>query len=462
MLKKAIYLHLFMAINLYSGYFTAAELPLKNTYNVFAVPLIELNTDDKQISDDYSEGRFLLRNKTLDQGNFLTTDSVDILLDSSMKVRLRGVGSRKFAKKQFQVNFSDSKEKKKVGFLGMNPAQKWVFYGPYVDRTLFRNALAYKVGQELNQLRPSPFWMPDFRFVELVINGKYEGVYLAIEKIEQDKNRLALQKTHPKELKSGVSFILEVHGVGEEFRSKQGTYLSWRYPRLKDWQKWLNKEKWFEPAYSLKSEILGYLNRFESSLKSKNFSDPEIGYRSHVDITSFIDYMIIQEVFKNVDGYRRSAFFFKDKDGPITMGPLWDFNLAMGNMWFYGQHHERGWNFKHYKNIDGNKHAFWFRRMMKDTYFSYNFKKRYHHLRSQGMPLNKDFLFNMLSEFRMQLGSAIKRNEDRWKNSYENLVHRFIFNRPPWPNSHDKSLKLMKEWLHMRLKWIDQHINDLP
>ena len=75
--------------------------------------------------------------------------------------------------------------------------------------------------------------------------------------------------------------------------------------------------------------ILNYLDAFESALYGPDFQDPEVGYAEYIDVDSFIDHHIIQELTKNPDGLRFSTYMFKARNGKLTSGPVWDFDRSM-------------------------------------------------------------------------------------------------------------------------------------
>ena len=92
-----------------------------------------------------------------------------------------------------------------------------------------------------------------------------------------------------------------------------------------------------------KNHISSIINDFERILSSDNFDDPETGYQSIIDIDSFIDFFIMNEITKNIDGYRISTFINVDIDKKIKMGPIWDFNLAFGNADYCDGANTQGW-----------------------------------------------------------------------------------------------------------------------
>ena len=104
-------------------------------------------------------------------------------------IKYRGASSySKFDKKQYRIKFNKNKKNsaKKVSLAGMGANSEWILNGPYLDKTLLRNKLVYDLARELNG------WAPDTRFVELFVDGKYQGVYLAVEPVTNGESRLRL------------------------------------------------------------------------------------------------------------------------------------------------------------------------------------------------------------------------------------------------------------------------------
>jgi hypothetical protein len=177
-----------------------------------------------------------------------------------------------------------------------------------------------------------------------------------------------------------------------------------------------------------------------------------------IDIHSFIYYILIQELFKNIDGYRRSVFIYI-KDGKVFAGPVWDFNLAMGNLWFYDQSSPKGWQHgRHY--IDGNKEIAWYKNLLKNPVFRANLIQQYNQLRRFNQPFHEKTILSAVDEMANELSEASTRHFTRWNILGRPLIT-FWFSPPCWPGTYPGEISKLKDWLKARLEWLDRNINQI-
>jgi hypothetical protein len=101
-----------------------------------------------------------------------------------------------------------------------------------------------------------------------------------------------------------------------------------------------------------KAWLTGYVNQFETALYGSKFTDPTEGYAKYINVRSFIDNWIMVEMAKNIDGFRLSTYYYKDKNGLMTMGPVWDYNLSMGNANYNGGNSPTGWYHDNISSFD--------------------------------------------------------------------------------------------------------------
>jgi hypothetical protein len=194
--------------------------------------------------------------------------------------------------------------------------------------------------------------------------------------------------------------------------------------------------------------IKHFVDSFEYALDGPNFVDSLIGYSKYIDVNSFIDFYIVNELSKNPDGYRHSTFIYKDRDdngGKLTMGPLWDFNMAYG--WNI-PHDTDGWVEDDYLAISN---PFWFSRLLDDTMYQNKLKCRWEYLRAK--TLHKDSLFNFIDSISFYLDSAQQRNFQKWHvlgplNDFSYSFHVF----------YQKEIDILKAWLEARLVWLDSNM----
>ncbi|MBF0362366.1 MAG: CotH kinase family protein [Oligoflexia bacterium] len=408
------------------------------------LPLIHLNTPEDEYINRYED-----------------TFGVLVQNDSSndIKIKLHGKSSITYKQKSFEVEFIN-KEKESISkpFFNLPIGKEWIFHSPYVDRSLVRNALAYRLGREMGATHNNYSFAPRSFFTEVSLDDEYHGVYLVVERNELGKFRIDIPKMELDKPEQ-VSFILEVSSKSGNFTSKYGTGIKYRYPKINNFDKWekinpINTKK-------IKKNIQARINSFEDALVSDQFEDPKLGYAAHINVDSFVDYLIMQEVSKNVDGYRRSTWFYAGPEGKITMGPIWDFDVAFGNLNFYRMGTRFGWVVHKKRFFDGNRPTFWFRRLLEDPAFVKKVIDRYYFLREAGQILSMNHIRTIIDEFISTLGEAGLRQEDRWRNTYTNPLHSILFHAFPWKRTFYGNLDLIDSWIFKRLNWMDKHIQQI-
>lgn len=366
--------------------------------------------------------------------------------DGNIAIEVRGSSSQMFPKKSYGLELRDSVwADKDASLLGMPEEEDWILYAPYSDKTLMRNVLTFTLDGALGH------YSPRCRYVELVLNNEYQGLYVLMEKIKRDKYRVDLAKlkiedTEGEELTGG--YIIKIDkmtggggsGFYSAFANIKGsyTYYQYEYP----------KEEEIQPEQQ--NYICNYINAFEKALVENDFSY-ETGYRKYIDITSFVDYLLMSEFSKNVDAYRLSTFLYKDKNERLNLGPLWDINLGYGNADYYHAWSEYGFQFTIDLGYDQWEIPFWWQEMRKDPYFCLRVTERWQELRDHA--LSHDRIFFVVDSLTEHISSARARNFQRW-----NVINRYV-----WPNyyigpSYEAEVNWMKSWISKRLNWLDINI----
>ena len=200
-----------------------------------------------------------------------------------------------------------------------------------------------------------------------------------------------------------------------------------------------------------KDYISSYVDSFEYALSSPYFSDTNIGYSKYVDVNSFIDFYIINELAKDIDAYRLSTYMYKDRTdngGKLTMGPYWDFNLAFGNADYCDGGDPTGWEVN---TACGNDNPFWFERLLDDTIYQNKLKCRWDYLRQT--TFSQDSIFNFIDSVSNYLHESQLRNFQKWP----------ILGDYVWPNyyignTYNDEVNFLKTWISSRLIWIDNNI----
>lgn len=370
-------------------------------------------------------------------------------------IEIRGSSSQMFPKKQYGIELRDENGAGMAApLLGMPEEDDWILFAPYNDKTLMRDALAYSLGRKMGG------YAPRTRFCEVVLNNVYQGVYVLIEKIKRDKNRVDIAKLEPTELSGndltgGYIFKIDkfTGGSGEGWSSayrppygeSREIYFQYDYPKPGD------------IAVEQKEYIKKYVNDFETALKGDQFNDPSVGYERYIDVNSFIDFFIMQELSKNVDGYRLSTYLYKKKDsdgGKLYMGPLWDFNLGFGNADYCTSGMPEGFVLEFNKLCaeDSWLIPFWWYRLFKDDRFGTRVADRWATLRAT--TLSEGAIHSYIDSVSTVLNAeSQQRNFAAWK----------VLNKYVWPNYYvgpnfQAEVTHLKQWVSERLTWMDQNM----
>jgi len=417
------------------------------------LPFIMINTNGKTI---IANTRVLVDMKVLNSSigpNNIADTTYEY--NGKISIEIRGNTSANFPKKSYSVETRmDSVTNLNVQLLGLPKENDWVFNGPYPDKSLMRNVLAYKLGNLTGK------WSPRTHYFELYLNGTYQGLYILIEKIKVDKNRLNLASLTP------------IDTTGDEVTG--GYILKLDRPESTDVE---NKDYWVSPyranttlqqkEYFLFQDPKGdelntyqfnYIRKnitdFENAMYSDHYQDKVTGFYPFVDLKSFLDYYIITELSRNLDGYRISTFIHKDKDskgGKITMGPYWDYDICFGNANFFSAGLTDGWVIDGMGNGDGYAMPFWWQKFRLDPYFNDQLKKRWNDWTVTY--INSTYLNQFIDSCANDLIDAQKRNFQKWP----------ILSTYVWPNNYVGStyageISYLKNWLNSRITWMDTQI----
>ncbi len=423
---------------------TPVNIPWPHTSNL---PIVIIDTNGRWIPD---EPKIPAQMKIIydESGGRNSIDNPNTHFEGKIGIEVRGQTSRGFPKRQYGFEFQDENgEDKDVSIFQLPAESDWVLHGPYSDKTLMRNYLAYEFSNRIGR------YASRTKFVEVFLNNNgdkkiqpkhYAGVYLLIEKIKRGKNRVdiqSLQSIHVKPPEITGGYIIKIDKMDHKetfFYTRRGTHLTYVYP------------KGHEISYIQKNWIQNYMNTFESVLSGTAYKDPEKGYAKYIDVDSFIDHFIINELFKNTDGFRYSTYMYIDRGGKLAMGPVWDFNLSIGNTVFHN-----GWETDSWL-IYTNPVPFWWHRLLTDKNFKQKLVRKWKTLRKNELSTSK--ILGEIDETAEFLSEAQKRNFQKWR-----VLGRSLFGNPgPGRLTYENEVMDMKSWLRTRLRWMDKHIELLP
>jgi hypothetical protein len=364
-------------------------------------------------------------------------------------IEVRGSSSQMFDKKSYALETVDEKgEDRPVSLLGLPKENDWILYGPYSDKSLMRNHIAYELSRRMGQYAPRTRFAEAFvREREGDLAGQYVGVYLLVESIKRGKDRVdvpRLRTSESGEITGG--YVLKVDRVGGPetyFTSDFGSVLGFVSPRgsrLDDAQR-----AWIQHDFS----------QFEERLSRRDFQDPQEGYARFIDSDSFIDYFLLNELFKNVDAYFLSTFLHRTGDGRLKLGPVWDLDLSTGNASYGGVWKAEGWMLFPEDPRRGSAVPFWWDRLFEDPAFRARLRDRYRALRND--VFSEPALFRLIDETARTLDAAQKRNFQRWP-----TLGKYVWPNPrPFAKTYPELIQNLKTWFHNRIVWMDANIEIL-
>ena len=409
------------------------------------LPLLLIDTDHIPIPN---EPRITAEMKLVDNGtgNYNADADSGNVYSGQISIEIRGESSAWFSPKKsysFETQ-TDAGENNNVSLLGLPAENDWVLYAPYSDKSLIRNVLTYQMFAEMGN------YAPRTRFVEVVLNNDYHGIYILTEKIKRDKNRVDMAKLLPGDISGDEltgGYLLRIDKLTG--MSANDFWVSPVIPPLSGYQ--AVTYSYFDPKSTelnetQKSYIQDHMRKFESALINRYFKDPAQGYRAYLDIPSFVDMMILNELTKEVDAYLFSHYFYKHKDsdgGKLVTAPPWDYNLAFGNNDYYNDVHLTfNWLY------DQDNRVYWWAKVMEDSWFRNQLRCRWDEL--YATVLSSEHLHGIIDSTLQVMGESIPRNFERWP-----VLGVYI-----WPNSYvgqtySDEEWFLRNWIDNRLDWMD-------
>lgn len=369
--------------------------------------------------------------------NYLTDINTPAFLnyDGRIGIERRGSTSQEFFEKKpyglttFQ---DDDVTTNNVSILGMPEENDWVLNSLAFDETGMRDVLAYELSERFGQYAPRRV------YCEVMVNGDYRGLYVFMEKIKVDKNRVNIVK-----MDEGCNNIPEITGgyITKADKSTGNDPVAWQmlesgtsgwWPSFVNFIHHYPKPEEITPA---QGEYIYRVFMRLNELAGAHNESIATGFPSVIDIPSFIDFMMIAEYSSNVDVYSLSTFFHKDRNGKLRAGPVWDYNLAFGHDEFGYRSRYDIWQFD---NGDNNGPSFWIDLFETDRFRCY-MARRWDELTQSGQPLNYRGVCARIDELNALISEGVERDNQRW--------HKMT--------NHSYSVIEMKEWLQQRTDWLD-------
>ena len=355
-------------------------------------------------------------------------------------IELRGSSSQVLDKKPygFTTLLEDNDTNNNVSLLGMPDENDWVLNALAYDPSMIRDYLSYTLAASMGN------YAPRVKFIEVIVNDDYKGVYILTEKIKRDSNRLDLKKIDPTDTN-----VPDVTGgyIVKADKTTGGDPVAWTMPNYGGWD--TDFLHHYPKPEDITVEQAIYIESVFRELETQtNPSNSSIlnGYPTIIDIPSFVDYMIMSEFASNPDSYQFSTFFHKDKGGKLRAGPVWDYNLSYGNDLFvfgFDRSFYDVWQF----DFENGGAKFW-KDLFQDSVFNCYVSKRWAELTAENGVLNYTTVAGLIDQYHELLAEAQVRELQRW---------------PPidgWPTVADqtKNISAMKDWITNRINWMTSNL----
>lgn len=425
-----------------------------SSYQPFAssnLPIVIINTNNQGIPD---EPKIEAQMKMIDNGlgNLNHVTDPANAYNNKIGIERRGSSSGDFPQKSYGFETRDVNGTTiDTVLLGLPEENDWILYAPYNDKTCMRNIITYQIANEMGNYASRTV------LCELILNGQYQGIYTLMEKVKRDPNRVNISKLLPTDitgddLTGGYIFKIDKFtgsnndGWTSNYQAADNSDINFLYHYPKPDEIMPQQEDY----------IQAYVDSFETALASPSFANPNTGYRKYSVPETFIDFLILNEISKNVDGYRLSTFLHKEKDskgGKLRMGPMWDFNLAWWNADYCAGDDHTGWQYE-FSNVcpGGWQPPTWWTRMLEDTWFQDELKCRWTTLRQTFLSNNS--LYTQIDSIAQYIDEAKDRHFEQWP-----LLGTYTWPNPsPIPADYPGEIAAFKQWILDRAAWIDANI----
>jgi hypothetical protein len=333
-----------------------------------------------------------------------------------MKIKGRGNSTWELPKKPYKMKFDAA-----IGLLNGNPDKEWVLLANYNDKSSLRTDAAYFLGAQ-SQLD----WTPKANFVDLFVNDVYLGNYQLSEGINVSESRVNVGKN---------GYLLEVDQLDR--MAAEDVYFFTKRILLNI------KEPGLAPNDEQFNYVKTYLNDAENALYGAAFKDEAVGYRKYLDVESFVDWYLINEIAKNNDAiFFSSCYMNLVPGGKLKMGPIWDFDIAFGNINYNDNQHAAGFYVKN---------SPWISRLFEDPAFVTAVKARFAYFKNHKLALLEN-----INQKSVAVKWSMQEDNNKWNTLYNNNYPNYAV-----VGSYNNEVQYLKDWINKRFNWLDQEFAKL-
>jgi hypothetical protein len=370
-------------------------------------------------------------------------------------IEIRGATSSGYPQKPYNLETRTATgDNNNVALLGMPTENDWVLLSNYNDRSLIRNTLAFDLFAQMGN------YSVRTRLAEVFVDSSYKGIYVFGEKIKRDQNRVDIANLLPidtqgDELTGG--YILQ-QNYWDNNNSFESNFSPIDHPDF-DVHFLYHQPKPDELVQVQKDYIASYIDSLETSLYGPDFADTATGFRKYLDLKSFVDYFIINELSRNNDGFKKSVYYHKDKfsnGGKLKAGPVWDFDWAwktLATCSLFENNDGSGWAHLINDCPTDNYSTGWYIRLMQDTAYNNELRCLYDGYRAT--VLSNASINAYIDSVEALVQNAQERHFQKWP-----ILG--MSGQAPEVNAiattYPAELDTLKAWIATRLIWLDANI----
>ena len=417
-------------LELYAKWYDLRQDEFKNEYLKLQpdIPMMNITTENGAPIDS----KEVYINASFD---ITSTAAEYVVTGATTQIRGRGNSSWYMEKKSYRLKLTD----KKTNMVGLTGSKHYALIANHMDKSLIRNYLAYLFGRVSECA-----WTPDTRFVEVTLNGEYQGLYLLVEVIRVEEGRVEVDGTPENAYDTGFlveqitpdRFGLPTGYQDVTFESPNGDFfisagnLWWelKYPEKADYPE------------AVWPEVVNYNRTYLDDALRAIFTGNRKNFINYINEETFIDHWMIQELFANFDCSHLSIYINKAQGGKLNMGPIWDFDNAANNISYV---------FTRPDEVFAQNRAQIFGRLMADPTFKANFGKRVADLSTSYWK----YILDSINVVVANIQAAANRNFEKWditEKVFENPDHILAI------KTYSGQVSYLKNWLTERVEWFKE------
>lgn len=418
------------------------------------LPIFLIDTDGQSIPDEPKiDANLQIIYNGPGQLNALTDPPNDY--DGNIGIEIRGATSAGYPQKPYSFETrNEDGSNNNVSLVDLPVENDWILISNYNDKSFMRNMLAQHLFELMGEYGPRT------KLCEVLLNDDYQGVYAFTEKIKVDNDRLDIASLNPDEnagdsLTGGYILELAYHNNNNSWElgyspldhPDYDVHMVYKHPKPD------------VITQQQKDYIAAFVDSMETALYGPDFASEELGYRQFLDIESFIDYFLINELSRNNDGFKKSRYFHKDKysnGGKLKAGPTWDFDWAWKDMWscnIFENQDGSGWAHLINNCPTDNYCPDWYVRLQQDTTYNNYMRCRWEEYREDF--LNMDYIEYYADSIADLVDEAQARHYQKWPFLGVNTGAPEI---DPIAETYAEEVEKFKNWISLRIDWLDENI----